>query len=38
LPGSTISRKYTGSDFTGGTDGEHHYKVTIRVDARTGQG
>jgi PPOX class probable F420-dependent enzyme len=33
-----LARKYTGSDFTGGTDGEHRYKVTIRIDAWTGQG
>ena len=33
-----LARKYTGSNFTGGTDGEHRYKVTIRVDAWTGQG
>lgn len=33
-----LARKYTGADFTGGRDGEHRYKVTIRVDAWTGQG
>jgi len=33
-----LARKYTGADFTGGTDGEPRYKVTIRVDAWTGQG
>jgi PPOX class probable F420-dependent enzyme len=33
-----LARKYTGSDFTGGTDGEPRYKVTIRIDAWTGQG
>ena len=33
-----LARKYTGSDFTGGTDGEHRYKVAIRIDAWTGQG
>jgi PPOX class probable F420-dependent enzyme len=33
-----LARKYTGSDFTGGVDGEPRYKVTIRVDAWTGQG
>ena len=33
-----LARKYTGADFTGGADGEHRYKVTIRVDAWTGQG
>ena len=32
-----LARKYTGADFTGGTDGEHRYKVTIRIDAWTGQ-
>ena len=33
-----LARKYTGEDFRGGRDGEHRYKVTIRVDAWTGQG
>ena len=33
-----LARKYTGADFTEGTDGEPRYKVTIRVDAWTGQG
>jgi len=33
-----LARKYTGVDFTGGQDGEVRYKVTIRVDAWTGQG
>jgi PPOX class probable F420-dependent enzyme len=33
-----LARKYTGSDFTGGRDGEHRYKVTIRVNSWTGQG
>jgi PPOX class probable F420-dependent enzyme len=33
-----LSRKYTGHDFTAGRDGEHRYKVTIRVDAWTAQG
>ena len=33
-----LARKYTGADFTGGRDGEHRYKVTIRIDAWTGQG
>ena len=33
-----LARKYTGGDFTGGVDGEPRYKVTIRVDAWTGQG
>jgi PPOX class probable F420-dependent enzyme len=33
-----LAHKYTGADFTGGRDGEHRYKVTIRIDAWTGQG
>ncbi len=33
-----LARKYTSADFAGGRDGEHRYKVTIRVDAWTGQG
>jgi PPOX class probable F420-dependent enzyme len=33
-----LACKYTGADFTGGTDGEPRYKVTIRIDAWTGQG
>jgi PPOX class probable F420-dependent enzyme len=33
-----LARKYTGADFTGGTDGEARYKVVIRIDAWTGQG
>jgi PPOX class probable F420-dependent enzyme len=33
-----LARKYTGADFIGGTDGEHRYKVTIRIDAWSGQG
>jgi PPOX class probable F420-dependent enzyme len=33
-----LARKYTGADFSGGKDGEPRYKVTIRVDAWTGQG
>jgi PPOX class probable F420-dependent enzyme len=33
-----LARKYTGADYTKGTDGEHRYKVTIRIDAWTGQG
>jgi len=33
-----LARKYTGADFTGGVDGEPRYKVTIRIDAWTGQG
>jgi len=35
---NNLSRKYTGAEFTGGVDGEPRYKVTIRVDAWTGQG
>lgn len=33
-----LAWKYTGSDFNGGAEGEHRYKVTIRVDSWTGQG
>ena len=33
-----LARKYTGADFTGGVDGEHRYKVVIRIDSWTGQG
>ena len=33
-----LARKYTGADFAHGVDGEHRYKITIRVDAWTGQG
>jgi PPOX class probable F420-dependent enzyme len=33
-----LARKYTGTNFTGGVDGEHHYKVVIRIDSWTGQG
>jgi PPOX class probable F420-dependent enzyme len=33
-----LARKYTGADFTGGRDGEPRYKVTIHIDAWTGQG
>jgi PPOX class probable F420-dependent enzyme len=33
-----LARKYTGADFAGGADGEHRYKVTIRIDGWTGQG
>jgi PPOX class probable F420-dependent enzyme len=33
-----LAQKYTGADFTHGADGEHRYKVTIRVDSWTGQG
>jgi PPOX class probable F420-dependent enzyme len=32
-----LARKYTGADFTQGADGEHRYKVTIRVDSWTAQ-
>ncbi|HEY7031211.1 MAG TPA: PPOX class F420-dependent oxidoreductase [Thermomicrobiales bacterium] len=32
-----LARKYTGADFTGGRPGEHRYRLTIRVDAWTGQ-
>jgi PPOX class probable F420-dependent enzyme len=32
-----LARKYTGADFTSGKDGEHRYKVTIRVDSWTAQ-
>lgn len=32
-----LSRKYTGADFTAGADGEHRYKVTIRIDTWTAQ-
>lgn len=33
-----LARKYTGADFTFGHAEEHHYKLTIRIDAWTGQG
>lgn len=33
-----LAMKYTGAAFTGGRDGEHRYKVTIRIDGWTGQG
>ena len=33
-----LAHKYTGVDFTGGRDGEPRDKVTIRIDAWTGQG
>jgi len=33
-----LARKYTGAEFSGRADGEHRYKVTIRVDSWTGQG
>jgi PPOX class probable F420-dependent enzyme len=35
---NVLARKYTGSDYTGGVDGEQRYKVTIRIDAWTAQG
>jgi len=35
---NVLSRKYTGADFVQGADGEHRYKVTIRVESWTGQG
>jgi hypothetical protein len=33
-----LAHKYTGSDFTGGRDGEERYKVTIQVDTWTAAG
>jgi PPOX class probable F420-dependent enzyme len=33
-----LARKYTGAGFNHGKDGEHRYKVTIRVDSWTAQG
>lgn len=33
-----LARKYTGADYTRGVDGEHRYKVTVRVDGWTAQG
>jgi PPOX class probable F420-dependent enzyme len=33
-----LSRKYTGDDYAFGADGEHRYKLTIRVDSWTAQG
>ena len=33
-----LARKYTGADFDHGADGEHRYKITIRVDRWTAQG
>lgn len=33
-----LARKYTGADYTRGIDGEHRYKVTIRIDSWTAQG
>lgn len=35
---NVLARKYTGADFAHGADGELRYKVTVRVDAWTGQG
>src|SRR6478735_528108 len=32
-----LSHKYTGADYASGTDGEHRYKVTIRIDSWTAQ-
>ncbi len=32
-----LARKYTGADFAQGANGEHRYKVTIRVDSWTAQ-
>lgn len=32
-----LARKYTGAEFTHGADGEHRYKVTIRIESWTGQ-
>jgi hypothetical protein len=32
-----LARKYTGADFTQGADGEHRYKVTIRIESWTAQ-
>lgn len=34
---NVLARKYTGADFAAGADGEHRYKVTIRIDSWTGQ-
>jgi PPOX class probable F420-dependent enzyme len=33
-----LARKYTGADFQHGYPGEHRYKLTIQVNAWTGQG
>ena len=33
-----LARKYTDADFSKGAEGEHRYKVTIRIDSWTGQG
>lgn len=33
-----LSHKYTGSDFTGGRDGEERYKVTVQIDSWTAAG
>ena len=32
-----LARKYTGADYTFGVDGEHRYKVSIRIDSWTAQ-
>jgi PPOX class probable F420-dependent enzyme len=32
-----LARKHTGSDFAGGHDGEHRYKVTVRINSWTAQ-
>lgn len=32
-----LARKYTGADFTQGADGEHRYKVTIRIESWSAQ-
>ena len=32
-----LARKYTGAEFTQGADGQHRYKVTVRIDSWTGQ-
>ncbi len=32
-----LANKYTGADYAHGVDGEHRYKVTIRVDSWTAQ-
>lgn len=32
-----LARKYTGADFAHGTEGEHRYKVAIRIDSWTAQ-
>jgi PPOX class probable F420-dependent enzyme len=32
-----LARKYTGAEFTGGSDGQQRYKVVVRVESWTGQ-